>query len=129
MDELIRWRSEFPILQTTTYMISHSLGAMPARVYDRLREFADTWAPRGVRAWSEGWWEMPVSVGDLVGRIIGAGAGEVVLHQNVSVIQSLVCSCFDFRARRNKIVYDSLNFPSRSADHTSELQTRPHFEC
>ena len=69
MDELIKWRAEFPILAKTTYMISHSLGAMPARVYDRLREFADMWATRGVRAWAEGWWEMPVTVGDLVGRI------------------------------------------------------------
>jgi kynureninase len=112
MDELLKWRAEFPILGKTTYMISHSLGAMPARVYDRLREFADTWATRGVRAWAEGWWEMPVTVGDLVGRIIGAGPGEVVMHQNVSVCQSLICSCFDFAPPRNKIVYESLDFPS-----------------
>ena len=112
MDDLLRFRSEFPILQKTTYMISHSLGAMPRRVYDRLHEFADLWATRGVRAWAEGWWEMPVSVGDLVGRIIGAGAGEVAMHQNVSVAQSVICSCFDFSGRRNKIVYTSLNFPS-----------------
>jgi kynureninase len=112
MDELLKWRSEFPILGKTTYMISHSLGAMPARVYDRLREFADTWATRGVRAWAEGWWEMPLTVGDLVGRIIGAGPGQVVMHQNVSVCQSLICSCFDFAPPRNKIVYESLDFPS-----------------
>jgi kynureninase len=112
MDELLKWRSEFPILGKTTYMISHSLGAMPGRVYDRLREFADVWATRGVRAWAEGWWEMPVTVGDLVGRVIGAGLGQVVMHQNVSVCQSLICSCFDFAPPRNKIVYQSLDFPS-----------------
>jgi len=112
MDELLKWRSEFPILGKTTYMISHSLGAMPARVYDRLREFADVWATRGVRAWAEGWWEMPVTVGDLVGQIIGAGPGEVVMHQNVSICQSLICSCFDFAPPHNKIVYQSLDFPS-----------------
>jgi kynureninase len=112
MDELLKWRPEFPILGKTTYMISHSLGAMPSRVYERLREFADTWATRGVRAWAEGWWEMPLTVGDLVGRIIGAGPGQVVMHQNVSVCQSLICSCFDFAPPRNKIVYESLDFPS-----------------
>jgi kynureninase len=112
MDELLKWRREFPILEKTTYMISHSLGAMPARVYDRMLEFADMWATRGVRAWAEGWWEMPVTVGDLVGRIIGAGPGETVMHQNVSICQSLVCSCFDFVPPRNKIVYQSLDFPS-----------------
>jgi len=112
MDELLRWRAEFPILESSTYMISHSLGAMPRRVYDRLEEFADLWATRGVRAWAEGWWEMPLAVGDLIGQIIGAERGEVVMHQNVSVAQSLICSCFDFSAPRNKIVYDELNFPS-----------------
>ncbi len=112
MGELLKWRSEFPILEKTTYMISHSLGAMPRRVYDRLCEFADVWATRGVRAWAEGWWEMPLTVGDLVGRILGANPGEVVMHQNVSVCQSLICSCFDFAPPRNKIVYQSLDFPS-----------------
>ena len=79
-DPLLAWRKEFPILGHTTYMISHSLGAMPRRVSDRLQQFADTWAARGIRAWEEGWWEMPVTVGDLIGSIIGAGQGEVVMH-------------------------------------------------
>src|SRR3954471_21635794 len=105
MDDLLTYRKEFPILERTVYMISHSLGAMPRRVYDRLEEFADMWATRGVRAWAEGWWQMPIEVGDLVGRIIGAGPGEVVMHQNVSVCQSLICSCFDFSGPRNKVVY------------------------
>ena len=112
MDELLRWRNEFPILQTTTYMISHSLGAMPRKVHDRLHEFADVWATRGVRAWAEGWWAMPVTVGDMIGRIIGASPGDVVMHQNVSVAQSVICSCFDFAGPRNKIVYEALNFPT-----------------
>ncbi|MEA2258780.1 MAG: kynureninase [Acidobacteriaceae bacterium] len=42
-DPLLAWRKEFPILGHTTYMISHSLGAMPRRVAERLQEFADTW--------------------------------------------------------------------------------------
>jgi kynureninase len=112
MDPLLAWRAEFPILSHTTYMISHSLGAMPARTSRRVQEFADTWATRGIRAWEEGWWEMPVTVGNLVGAIIGAGEGEVVMQQNVSICQSVVTSCFDWSGRRNKLVTDGLNFPS-----------------
>jgi len=112
MDELLSYRKDFPILDRTIYMISHSLGAMPVRVYDRLREFADLWATRGIRAWAEGWWEMPVSTGDKVARIIGADPGTVVMHQNVSVCQSLIASCFDLTQKRNKVVYEALNFPS-----------------
>jgi len=111
-DDLLIWRNEFPTLEHTVHMISHSLGAMPRRTYQRLQEYAETWATRGVRAWEEGWWEMPVAVGDLIGRIIGAGPGEVVMQQNVSTCVATVLSCFDWSGRRNKIVSEALNFPS-----------------
>ena len=111
-DDLLKWRSEFPILEKTVYLISHSLGAMPRATYDRLQDYADTWASRGVRAWAEGWWDMPVTVGDEVGQIIGADPGNVVMHQNVSICQSLILSCLKPTPQRNKIVYSELNFPS-----------------
>jgi len=111
-DELLKWRNEFPILDKTVYLISHSLGAMPRATYERLHEYADAWATRGVRAWAEGWWDMPVTLGDEIARIIGADPGTVVMHQNVSVCQSLVLSCFEPTPKRNKIVYSELNFPS-----------------
>jgi len=111
-DDLLKWRSEFPILDKTVYLISHSLGAMPKATYERLHDYADAWATRGIRAWAEGWWEMPVSVGNEVAQIIGADPGTVVMHQNVSVCQSLVLSCLEPTPQRNKIVYSELNFPS-----------------
>jgi hypothetical protein len=112
VDPLLAWRKEFPILSHTTYMISHSLGAMPKRTEQALAEFAEVWASRGIRAWDEGWWDMPITTGDLIGAIIGAGPGEVVMQQNVSICQWIVTSCFDWRGPRNKLVTDGLNFPS-----------------
>ena len=112
MDELIKWRSEFPILDQTVYLISHSLGAMPRGTFERLHEYAETWATRGVRAWAEGWWEMPVTTGNEVARIIGANPRTVVMHQNVSICQSLILSCFEPTPKRNKVVYSELNFPT-----------------
>jgi kynureninase len=112
MDQLISYRKRFPILDKSIYLINHSLGAMPERTYDRLREYADAWSTRGIRAWAEGWWEMPITTGDKVARIIGADPGSVVMHQNVSVCQSIIISCFDLGGKRNKIVYEAMNFPS-----------------
>ncbi len=112
MDELLKWRGEFPILERTTYMISNSLGAMPRGVYDSLRAYADAWAERGVRAWEEGWWEMAVGLGDRIAPLIGAGPGEISLHQNVTQTQAIISSCFDFHGPRNKIVLVELEFPS-----------------
>ena len=53
---------------------------------------------------------MPIRVGDLIGGIIGAGAGEVTMHQNVSVAQAILGSCLDWPAARNKLVTCGLNF-------------------
>ena len=111
-DELLKWRGEFPILERAVYLISHSLGAMPRGTYQSLQDYAEMWATRGVRAWAEGWWEMPVALGDELARIIGADPGTIVMHQNVSICQSLILSCFEPEPQRNKIVYSELNFPS-----------------
>src|ERR1700675_1911213 len=86
-DPLLSWRKEFPILEHTTYMISHSLGPMPRRTQDALREFTEIWATRGIRAWEEGWWAMHMPCGDDIGSIIGAQKGRVVNHQHVFICQ------------------------------------------
>ena len=111
-DDLLTWRAEFPILDQTVYLISHSLGAMPRATFQSLQDYAEMWATRGVRAWGEGWWEMPLTVGDEVAQIIGAPPASVAMHQNVSICQSLILSCFEPQGNRNKIVYSDLEFPS-----------------
>ena len=80
MTELLEYREHFPILAETTYLINHSLGAMPAAVEDRVLEYANAWNSRGVRAWEEGWWDLPLTVGDQIGRLIGAPPGSVSMH-------------------------------------------------
>src|SRR5215469_5429530 len=111
-DSLLRFRPEFPILATTTYLISNSLGAMPRQVYDAAHEYAETWASRGVRAWEETWWQLAAEVGNEIGAILNAEPDTVSCHQNVAACQAIVASCFDFNGRRNKVVYTDLNFPS-----------------
>jgi kynureninase len=111
MTPLLAYRDRFPILEHTTYLINHSLGAMPAAAAERLAEYAHTWATRGIRAWGERWWTMPLTVGDQVGRIVGAPPGSVCMHQNVSIAEAIVLSCFPHTAR-DRVVYEAANFPS-----------------
>src|SRR6478735_2884174 len=111
-DPLLRYRDRFPILERTTYLVSNSLGAMPRTVADRLAEYAQEWATRGVRAWAERWWEMPVAVGDEIAPLIGAGAGEVAMVPNVSMAQAQVLSALDYAGPRDTIVMTALDFPS-----------------
>jgi kynureninase len=105
-----RWRGRFPILERTNYLVTHSLGAMPKAVYGKLAGLRDQWATRGVRAWAEGWWDAPVQVGDAVGKLLNAPPGTVVMHQNVSMIQSIIASALDFSGRATRS-----STPSRSS--------------
>lgn len=78
-------RTEFPILSEKTYLISNSLGAMPRSVIARMQEFAETWADQ--------WWEMPIEVGNDIAPLIGARAGEVSMHPNMTSILAIMLSC------------------------------------
>jgi kynureninase len=111
--DLLEYRSEFPILEHTTYLVNHSLGAMPRQAADRLAEFARMWAERGIRSWAEGWWETPWRVGEQVGRIVGTPPGSTVMHQNVAIAEAVALSCFrPVASERNRVVYERGNFPS-----------------
>jgi kynureninase len=111
-DPLAAWRPEFPIVETCTYLVNHSLGAMPRRARTYLQQFADEWSTRGVRAWHEGWWEIGRTTGDLLGPILGAAPGTISMHQNVTVAQAIVASCQQYNGGRRRIVMSDLEFPS-----------------
>jgi kynureninase len=111
--DLLEYRSEFPILEHTTYLASHTLGPMPRKARARLAEFAQMWETRGIRAWAEGWWRSPMEVGDQIGRIVGAPPGSTVMQQNVAIAEAIALSCFrPVGPARNRVVYERGNFPS-----------------
>ena len=110
--EIAQWRAEFPILETCTYLVSHSLGAMPRQAAGYLQQFADEWSRRGVRAWHEGWWEVGRETGNLLAPVLGVDRNTISMHQNVTVAQAIVASCFSFDGPRRKIVMTELEFPS-----------------
>ena len=111
-DPLLSWRDEFPIVHTCTYLVSHSLGAMPRRTATYLQAYADAWGSRGVRAWHEGWWEIQRATGDLLAPILGVGPGTISMHPNVTIAMGVVASCHMFDGPRRKIVMTDLEFPT-----------------
>jgi kynureninase len=104
-------RAQFPILQSSTYLVSHSMGAAPLGARSALDDYWNEWAADGTEAW-ERWLPRIAEIADGVGAIVGAPAGSVFLGPNVSVLQAAIASCIDFRSERNEIVYESLQFPS-----------------
>src|ERR1043165_2340760 len=111
-DPLLRFRDRFPILERTKYLVSHSLGAMPAATKEALEEYADLWASRGVRAWGDKWWLMSIEVGDIIAPLIGAPRGSVVMLPNVTTAEAVVLSSFEYKPPRNRVVIVDGEFPS-----------------
>ena len=111
-DPLLRFRPEFPTLARSTYLVSNSLGAMPRAAREQLNAYADAWTGRGVRAWAERWWELPVSVGDEIAPLIGAAARTVAMTPTVTLAHAAVVSALDFSRGRDTIVMTALDFPS-----------------
>ena len=111
-DPLLAYRERFPILERTNYLISNSLGAVPAAAGPSLESYFASWATRGVRAWEEGWWTMAADVGDQVAPLIGAHQGEVVFQPNVTLAHAIIFSAIDYWPKCDKIVTDAMHFPS-----------------
>ncbi|MEM6290291.1 MAG: aminotransferase class V-fold PLP-dependent enzyme [Myxococcota bacterium] len=109
--ELARYREDYPILATSTYMNSNSMGAMPTAARAALATYADLWQEQGVEAW-HAWTEFVTEVGDTVAKFFGGTPGHTTLNQNVAFFQASVASCFDWSGPRNKVVIESLMFPN-----------------
>lgn len=111
-DPLLRWRTEFPIVERTKYLINNSLGAMPKSARASMQRYLDLWDTRGVRAWGDEWWVLQEQVGDSVARVLGVAKGTVSMHQNVAIASEIIGSCFRFEGKRNKVVLVEPEFPS-----------------
>lgn len=106
-----RFRERFPILESSTYLVSHSMGAAPLAAKDALDAYWHDWAKDGPEAW-ERWLPGIETVADNLGGIIGAPDGTVFLGPNVSVLQAALGSALQFTPARNEVVYEALQFPS-----------------
>jgi kynureninase len=113
-DSLREFRALFLLPDDVIYLDGNSLGPLPVATRDRLREVVEVqWGDRLIRAWDEGWLELPVSVGDRLGALLGAGPGQVVVGDSTSVcLYKLASAALDLRPGRRQIVTDVDNFPT-----------------
>lgn len=102
-------RDRFPILEHTTYLASHSLGAVPRSTEESLRRYYREWAELGIKAWDGPWWQSMLDFCALVEKVLGARPGTVAPMQNVTRAMAGVASCLDY-GRRPRIVMPELEF-------------------
>ncbi len=113
-NEMLSYRSELPTLEKGIHLISHSLGPVPRNARKYAEQFLTEWEDDSITAWQK-WLPAVRSLGDQIADVLGASHGTVTILPNVSIVQAIVASCFVFDGkgpfgRRNKIVYDELNF-------------------
>ena len=115
-DPLRHWRDRFvPMPGVTAYLDGNSLGRPLTASVDRLERFArDEWAGRLIRGWDEGWLELPMLLGDELGRAaLGAAPGQVAIGDSTTVLlYKLVRAALDARPGRTEVVLDRDNFPT-----------------
>ena len=97
-------RAQFPMLATSTYLVSHSMGAAPLAAKAALESYWEEWAAEGPEAW-EMWLPRIAEIADGIGAIVGAPAGSVFLGPNVSVMQAAIATCLDFNGERNEVAH------------------------
>jgi kynureninase len=114
-DPLSAKRALFVIPDGTVYLDGNSLGPLPRHVAKRLANaVSEEWGQSLIRGWNmHGWFDMPRSLGDRIGKLIGARSGTVIAADSTSInLVKVLTAALKLRPERHVILSDSGNFPS-----------------
>ncbi len=114
-DPIRAFRQRFSLPQGVIYLDGNSLGALPAATAPRLNEVVrQEWGEGLIRSWNtHDWIGACRRVGDKIGSLIGAEAGEVVVADSTSVnIFKLLMAATAARPERKIILSEAGNFPT-----------------
>jgi kynureninase len=111
---LAPWRERFVVPDPDlAYLDGNSLGMPPAATVEAvLAVMTGDWATGLIGSWDH-WVDLPFEVGDLLAPLIGAGPGEVVVHDSVTVdLYQLLHAALRLRPDRRVIAVDPGDFPT-----------------
>jgi kynureninase len=115
-DALAEYSSRFlRSSEVVAYLDGNSLGRPLAASRDRITAFvSEQWGDRLIRGWDESWLDLPIRIGDDLGRVaLGAAAGQTTIGDSTTVLlYKLVRAAADARPGRTELVIDRDNFPT-----------------
>lgn len=114
-DELAPLRGEFLLPEGLVYLDGNSLGALPRRTAERVREVVEReWGRDLIRSWNaNGWIDLPARVAGLIAPLIGAAADEVAVADSTSInVFKLLAGGLRLRPGRRVILSEEANFPT-----------------
>jgi len=113
-DPLACYRERFLLTDPALiYLNGNSLGALPRATLERMQTvYREEWGTALARSWDH-WVDLPARAGDVVGGLVGAAPGQVIVTDNTTVnLYKLATAALDARPGRRVIVTDHDNFPS-----------------
>ena len=118
-DPLAALRDQFALPQGVIYLDGNSLGVLPRNTAARVQQVVtEEWGQGLIRSWNEaGWMDLPQRVGDKIARLVGAGAGELVVTDSTSVnLFKVLSAALSITAadapQRKTILSERSNFPT-----------------
>ena len=115
-DELRAFHDRFVVADDgLIYLDGNSLGRLPRDAPARVAEVIESqWGQRLIRAWGEGWMELPLTLGDRLGsELLGAATGQVAVADSTTVcFYKLAAAALSARPGRTQIITDVDNFPT-----------------
>lgn len=100
--------------ELVAYLDGNSLGRLPRATVDRLATLVrHEWGNRLIRSWDDGWLSLPTEVGDLLGEVLGAAPGQVVVADSTSVcLFKVLHAAAGMRPGRQILVASDTDFPT-----------------
>ena len=108
-------RALFDLPEGIVYLDGNSLGPLPRAANARVaRTMTDEWGKMLIGGWNKaGWMDLPGTLGNRIGRLVGAEPGTVVLGDTLSIkVYQALASALELRPGRRMILSDTGNFPS-----------------
>ncbi|MDW0359965.1 kynureninase [Vreelandella venusta] len=113
-DPLAPFKAHFALPDGVLYLDGNSLGAQPLAAREALAATRDQWRDQLIKGWNQGWFDAPERLGDLLAPLIGAGANEVIVTDNITLnIFKLLGYITEAQGRsRPVILSEGGNFPT-----------------
>lgn len=122
------FRDRFLLPHGVIYLDGNSLGAASAAAVMELQQAThEEWAQGLIRSWNTAdWWEMPIALGDRIGKLTGAVPGQTVVCDSVSInLYKVLHAAMALRPLRSVLVAEASSFASDLYIAQSVASSRP----
>lgn len=113
-DLLAPFRARFVNDDKLIYLDGNSLGKLPKETVAITSNLIENqWGKRLIRSWNEEWIDLSNNIAKKIARLVGAQQDEIFVGDTTSLnLYKLVYAALEFQQNKNKIITDTLNFPS-----------------